>query len=463
MSGVKAEKAISHNLNKSNTNIISVFAKGNLLTKLSFLIMGIANMARGQLVKGFIYLITEVAFIYYMAVVGVEKLIGFTTLGTKLQSQVYDPTIKINRTVPGDNSMLFLIYGVATLAIVIVFLLLYISNIYSAYKLQTLVEIGKPIPTLKEEIKELFDKRFHVTLMTLPVIGIMAFTVLPLCYMILIAFTNYDMDHQPPGQLFTWVGLANFSEMFNQSSKFGATFGPVLGWTLIWAVVATFSNYFFGIVLALMINKKGIKLKKMWRTIFVITMAIPQFISLLIMRQMLNDYGVINVALQNLGLTSAPVPFLSDPTLARLSVLTVNLWVGIPYTMLVTTGILMNIPGELYEAAEIDGASKLKAFTKITMPYVVFVTAPYLITQFIGNINNFNLIYFLTKGEPNTTNYYFAGKTDLLVTWLYKLTADRKDYSRASTIGIAVFVLSAIFALIAFRLTSSNKQEEDFQ
>ena len=463
MSVVAAKRVKNQKSKKQAINIFSVFAKGDVLTKLSFLIMGSANIARKQFLKGSIYLLTEIAFIYYMVVVGIEKLIGFTTLGTNAQSQVYDEVIKINRTVPGDNSMLFLIYGVATIAIVIVFILFYISNIYSAYKLQRLLEEGKPIPTLKDDIKELFDKRFHVTLMTLPIVGIAAFTVLPLCYMILIAFTNYDLDHQPPGQLFTWVGLANFGEMLNQSSKFGATFGPVLGWTLVWAVVATFSNYFLGIVLALMINKKGIKLKKMWRTIFVITMAIPQFISLLIMRQMLNDYGVINVALQSLGLTSNPVQFLSDPTLARISVLTVNLWVGIPYTMLVTTGILMNIPNDLYEAAEIDGASKLKAFTKITMPYVFFVTAPYLITQFIGNINNFNLIYFLTKGEPMTTDYYFAGKTDLLVTWLYRLTADRKDYSRASTIGIAVFVLSAVFALIAFRLTSSNKQEEDFQ
>ena len=300
MSEVAVEKTKNQRPKKQSTNIFSVFAKGDALTKLSFLIMGSANIARKQFLKGIIYLIAEIAFIYYMVAIGVDKLIGFTTLGTQAQTQVYDEVIKINRTVPGDNSMLFLIYGVATLAIILVFILLYVSNVYSAYKLQKLIEAGKPVPTLKQEIKELFDKRFHVTLMTLPVIGIMVFTVLPLCYMILIAFTNYDMDHQPPGQLFTWVGLANFGEMLNQGSKFGATFGPVLGWTLVWAVVATFSNYFFGIVLALMINKKGIKLKKMWRTIFVITMAIPQFISLLIMRQMLNDYGVINVALQNL-------------------------------------------------------------------------------------------------------------------------------------------------------------------
>ena len=123
----------------------------------------------------------------------------------------------------------------------------------------------------------------------------------------------------------------------------------------------------------------------------------------------------------------------------------------------------MNIPKELYEAAEIDGASPIKAFIKITMPYVFFVTAPYLITQFIGNINNFNVIYFLTKGEPLATDYYFAGKTDLLVTWLYKLTVNYKDYSRASVIGIAVFVISVVISLVTFNLTASSKNEEDFQ
>jgi arabinogalactan oligomer/maltooligosaccharide transport system permease protein len=132
--------------------------------------------------------------------------------------------------------------------------------------------------------------------------------------------------------------------------------------------------------------------------------------------------------------------------------------------MLVTTGILSNIPKDLFEAARVDGANPFVIFAKITMPYVLFVTTPYLITQFIGNINNFNVIYFLTGGGPATLQYYQAGKTDLLVTWLYKLTTGTmKDYSYASTIGILVFILSATFSLIAYRSTSSYKREEDFQ
>ena len=281
-------------------------------------------------------------------------------------------------------------------------------------------------------------------------------------FMILIAFTNYDAAHQPPGNLFTWVGFANFGQMLFGSSRMAGTFFPVFFWTIIWAVLATFSNYIFGILFALMINKKGVRIKGVWRTIFVLTIAVPQFVSLLIMRNMLNDYGPINELLLSLGWITERIPFLTDPFLAKVSVLVVNLWLGIPYTMLITTGILMNIPEDQYEAARVDGASPLVVFFKITLPQILFVTTPYLITQFIANINNFNVIYLLTGGGPTNSEYYFAGHTDLLVTWLYKLTADRKDYSIASTIGILVFLISVIVSLITFTRSASYRKEEAF-
>ena len=448
---------------RKKENIFSIFAKGDIFTKLSFLIMGIGNLARKQFVKGLLYLVSEIGFIYFLATTGISTLQGFITLGVNEQGWVLDEALGIEVLSQGDNSMLCLLYGIAAMFVVAIFLIIYVSNIFSAWKVQQLVENKEHIPGFKEEVKTLLDERFHVTLMTIPLIGLTVFTLLPLVYMILIAFTNYDKDHQPPGALFDWVGLANFGDMLFSASTFSKTFFPVLGWTITWAIIATASCYLGGIILALLINKNGIRFKKLWRTIFVLTMAIPQFISLLIMRIMLNDYGPINALLQNWGITDEIIQFLVNPTWARIVVLTVNFWIGVPYTMLITSGILMNIPKELYEAAEIDGASPIKAFIKITMPYIFFVTSPYLITQFIGNINNFNVIYFLTKGEPLATSYYFAGKTDLLVTWLYKLTVNYKDYSRASVIGIAVFVISAVFSLIAFNITSSSKNEEDFQ
>ena len=163
------------------------------------------------------------------------------------------------------------------------------------------------------------------------------FTILPLIYMICLAFTNYDHNHLPPKSLFDWVGFSNFGSIFN--GRMAGTFFPVLSWTLIWAVFATVTNFFFGIVLALIINTKGLRFKKLWRTIFVITIAVPQFISLLIMRNLLNDAGPVNAILEKIGLISAanPLPFLSDPIWAKFSIIIVNMWVGIPVTMLVAT------------------------------------------------------------------------------------------------------------------------------
>ena len=143
-------------------------------------------------------------------------------------------------------------------------------------------------------------------------------------------------------------------------------------------------------------------------------------------------------------------------------VLVINLWIGVPFTILSASGILMNIPEELYESARIDGAGPVVTFVKITMPYMLFVMTPALIQQFIGNINNFNVIYFLTAGGPDNPEMYNAGDTDLLVTWLYKLTVDKADYSLAATIGILVFVFCATLSLITFNMTKSAKNEEEF-
>lgn len=321
---------------------------------------------------------------------------------------------------------------------------------------------GKKVPSFKEEAGTLLDSKFHITLLTVPSIGVAAFTLLPLLFMILIAFTNYDSAHQPPGKLFTWVGLQNFQNLFGSNPKQAATFLPLLEWTLIWAVSATVSCYFFGIIIACMINKKSIKLKKFWRTIFVITIAVPQFVSLLVMRNMLNEFGPINELLLQLGLIHNRIPFLTDGLWAKISVIVVNMWVGIPYAILVTTGVLLSIPEEQYESARIDGASPIVVFFRITVPNLLFVLAPHLITSFIGNINNFNVIFLLTAGGPESAAYYQAGKTDLLVTWLYKLTVDRRDYNLASTIGIIVFAISIVLSLSTFRLTPSYRKEDDF-
>jgi arabinogalactan oligomer/maltooligosaccharide transport system permease protein len=150
--------------------------------------------------------------------------------------------------------------------------------------------------------------------------------------------------------------------------------------------------------------------------------------------------------------------------MARVTIIVINCWVGIPYLMLITTGILMNIPSDLYESARIDGANGFQMFKSITLPYMLFVTGPYLLTQFTGNLNNFNVIYLLSQGRPKSTSLTGgAGYTDLLVTWLYKLTMDETNYAMAAVIGIMVFIVTAVISVVVYNMLPSVKDEEGFQ
>jgi len=277
------------------------------------------------------------------------------------------------------------------------------------------------------------------------------------------------------------VGLENFRTLFTStaSSSFGYAFGIVLSWTLVWAFAATFSNYFLGIGLASAINNPKTKMKRVWRTMFIVSIAVPQFVTLLVVRNFFSEIGIANSIatewgitefLKNIGWVPAHInhiPFLTDPNWARVMIILINVWIGVPFTMLIATGVLMNIPKELYESARIDGASSFKQFIYITMPYMLFVTAPFLVTQVIHNINNFNVIFLLTQDVFITRDQMLANASareiDLLVTWLYRLTQEQYDYKMASVIGIMVFVVCAIFTLIAFNLVIGRNKEDKFQ
>lgn len=448
----------------NNRNIITTFTKGDIFSKLSYLIMGLSNIRNGQVIKGFIFAAIEALYIAFMVMTGNHNLHMMRTLGESTQGMVYNESLGIYEVTKGDNSMLILLEGVMTLVLTGAFLAIWLFSIYSGEKARSARALGKRANSFLEDIKSLANENVHFLLLSVPVMGLSIFTVMPLIYMILMAFTNYDQDHQPPGNLFTWVGIKNFFTLLSTGDRLSNTFWPVLGWTLIWGFAATFSCYFGGMILAMIINSKGIKYKKFWRTVFVITMAIPGFISLRVVSTMLGERGIINVLLQQWGFTEAALPFLTSVTWARVSVIVVNFWIGVPVTMLMVSGILMNIPGELYESAKIDGAGPVTMFRKITFPYMWFVTTPYIIANLISNFNNFNPIYFLTGGEPLTLDYFKgAGKTDLLVTWLYKLTKDSNDYNLAATIGIIIFVISAVFTLISFSRSGAMKNEEGFQ
>ncbi|NEW65355.1 ABC transporter permease subunit [Facklamia sp. 253] len=422
--------------------------------------MGVGHMMRRQVAKGIGLLLLQITFIYFMLTTGIENLRALPALGETDQVKVWNEAKQIYEYQAGDNSLIILLMGVLTLFVIVAIIGLWAAQLKHAYRLQLRQRAGKPINNLREDIRSLFNEKLHVTLMSLPMLGILAFNVVPLIFMISMAFTTYSKENNQL-ILFDWNGLTNFFRVLNLKGNIGKQFWGVLQWTIIWAFFATFINYFLGMMLAMVINRKDTKMKGLWRFCFVLSIAVPQFVSLLIMKTMLQPQGAINVLLQNAGLIDGPLPFLTNAMWARITIIVINVWIGIPYTMLQVTGILKNIPEELYEAARMDGAGPVKIFFKITLPYMLFVTTPYLITQFVGNINNFNVIYLLSGGGPTYVGDT-AGQTDLLVTWLYKLTVDQQYFNLGAVIGILTFVILTVITLVTYRNSKSYKNEEAF-
>lgn len=457
------------------------FADGDVWVKLSALIMGAGYFGRGQIAKGILMTLVEAVFILYMILVGAPYLSKFDTLGDVQLEMKFNPVTMKNEMNDYDNSFMILLFGVISLVIIAAFIFIYISNLLKVYKLQCLKKEGKHINNFREDCRSLINEKFHITLLALPVAGIVLFTIVPLIIMIAVAFTNYDQNHMPPSILFGWVGFTNFKNLFTTSTTitFGYSLGKVITWTFVWAFFATFTTYFGGIMLAKFINNPKTKLPKLWRALFVITIAVPQFVSLLLVRNFFADQGIVNTVCYNLGITDwlidiglvreglNYIPFLTSPGWAKVMIIVINIWVGVPYQMLIATGVLMNIPSDLMEAAKIDGANSVQIFFKITMPYMLFITGPSLITSFISNINNFNVIYLLTQDVFKTMDQALAAsnakEVDLLVTWLFRLTSEYYNYKMASVIGCIVFVICSVFTLILFNKMIKGDKEESFQ
>ena len=470
---------------KELKSLVTDFTTGDWKTKLSYIVFGAGNFLRGQIIRGLIYLACEVAFILYMFVLPFKNWEGTVTngigrywismlpsLGLQGPGEVYDSFYDQYIYSYADNSFQILLYGILSILLCVAFIVVWRLNIKDSYNNEKRIAAGKTLPNFGDNLHSLVDEKFYKTLLFLPVVGIFVFTVLPIFFMIMVAFTNYDGMHDGYNNaLFSWVGWENFKTLFSMTGGKGSylsTFGGILGWTLIWAFFATFSCYILGILVAMMINRKGIKFKKLWRTILVLTIAIPQFISLLYVSKLFDKSGIINGILIKWGVLTTAYDFWGHPTSARILVILINLWIGIPYLMLMATGILMNIPDDLYEAARIDGANPFQQFRYITMPYMLFITAPYLLTSFTGNMNNFNVIYLLTGGGPTNSAASSAsgsvGYTDLLVTWLFKITTGTETaYYLASVIGIIIFIVVAVITLIVYSRLPSVKNEEGMQ
>lgn len=416
------------------------------------LIPGLGQLLYKRFARGILYFLSSALLIFYFIVRGAADIFGFFTLGDVEGNAWYG--------IEGDNSVVMLIMGILAILALILYIAIYVSNIKDAYSLQKTKEAGKLLPTFKDDVRDLFDKSFYKVALSLPVLGVCVFSILPIVFMILIAFTNYGGDIIPP-KLVDWAGFENFGKILTLG-QFAPTFFKIFGWNMVWAVLSTGINYFAGLGLALLLNKKCVKGKAIWRAFPVLAYAIPGFITLLGFKFMFSYGGPINYYIQKMGGEAIGFLGIDSTWISRLIGLLVNAWISVPSIMLMATGILSNINTDHYEAAEIDGANAWQIFAKITLPYVVFATTPVLISQFIGNFNNFGIFYFL-RGGLYSEGYFLASDTDLLINWLYNMSIDNNYYSIGAAISLIIFIITSVISLAVYVMSPSYKQEETYR
>ncbi len=423
--------------------------------KLSCLVMGLGQLCYGQIVKGLFYIGAFGGLLSYYISRGFADLAGFFTLGTREEN--------LWLGIPGDNSLTMLILGLFAIFILVFAVILYITNVKDAIHTARQQEQEAPAPKFRDTLATAADRKFHIAALAFPVVGVTMFSILPIVFMICIAFTDLGGDVVYP-KLASW-SFSAWKKILSLG-KIGSTFGKILSWNILWAVLSTAINFILGLGMALLLNKRNVRGSKIWRAFPILAYAIPGFISMLGFKYLFSQSGPINYYLDEAGLMR--IFFLTNDASAKWWArgigLFVNAWITTPSIMLMTTGILSNINTDLYEAASLDGASGLQQFQKITLPFVIFSTTPVLISQFVGNFNNFGIFFFLRGGViSNYADYFLASDTDLLINWLYKLSVDNNYYSIGAAISLVIFLITAVLSLSVYVRSAAYKQEDTYR
>ncbi|MCU9612462.1 ABC transporter permease subunit [Caldibacillus lycopersici] len=415
------------------------------------IIPGLGQFYNKQPFKGVVFLAIFFVFIIQMATFGIEAMTGLFTLGVT----------------PGqDHSLFMLIEGSLQLLILAIFLILYAINIYDAKRVATLASIGiKTNKSFIDIMKNVYQNGFSY-LLALPAYAAMIFAIVfPVLVTVLTAFTNYDFYHIPPANLVDWVGFDTFKDIFFLSS-YRDSFMAVLSWTVIWTFAATTLQIVIGVFTAVVLNQKFIKGRRFFGIIFLLPWAVPAFITIMSFSNMFNDsIGAINTQVIPL-LNHLPfididaISWKTDPFWTKIAIIMIQGWLGFPFIYVLVSGILQSIPEDLYEAAKIDGANAIQRFRTITMPAIFAIATPIFVTQYTGNFNNFSMIYLFNEGGPGSVGAG-AGSTDILISWIYKLTTGTSpQYNVAAAVTIMISIIVIGISLLVFKKTKAFEMED---
>lgn len=419
--------------------------------RLLSIIPGLGQLYNRQLIKGALFLLVTVLFAYELTQYGLSAFSGLLTLGS----------------VPGEDHSLFLmIQGTIQILVTVIFAFFYVFNIYDAGKVAKHRKLGLKVnQTISELLSNVYQNGFPYLLIVPAYLFMIFAIVFPVLVTIFMAFMDYDFMTTPPFNLISWVGFENFADIFLLST-FRDAFFSVFSWTLIWTACATSLQIFLGILTAVVANQKFIKGKRIFGVIFLLPWAVPAFITIMTFSNMFNDsIGAINTQVipfinnlpfVNIGL----IAWKTNPFWTKIAIIMIQGWLGFPYIYVMVTSILQSISEDLYEAARIDGANAIEQFKSITLPVILSVAAPIFVTQYTGNFNNFSMIYLFNDGGPGSAGGG-AGQTDILISWIYKLTTSgTPQYSMAAALTLIVSLVVITVSLIVFKRTNAFNMED---
>ncbi|TCG11657.1 carbohydrate ABC transporter permease [Mycoplasma todarodis] len=467
----KKHRAELQYINKKNPFESKIKGRRWFAVGMNALLPGLGTILNKQYIKGIIQTIFSSIFLAFVLIFALGKfgevsdmqihgqgLRGLFTLGS-------EPII--------DDSRYFLIEGIVTTVFLALYAIYLYISVRNAYIVGKAMEKGSRPNTWKETRKYLSEDGFSYVV-TFPLYLIITFaTILPLVVSIVIIFTNYgEVGHVPPGDLITWSGIDNLRRIFDFSGQEGKRFLNVLSWSFIWGLGATLTSTVAGIGLALMVNNKRIKGKKLIRLIYILPTAIPGLITILYFKIIFANNGMFNQEispilfpwvdkLENAATHAqfSDIKWKTDVSTLKSLLFVINIWLGFTGMFLLVTGLLQSISQELYEAADVDGANSFTKFSKITAPLLMYQIAPLLIGAFVGGFNNFGLIYLFNEGGPvNSQDLAGPGETDILLSYVFKLVRDKQQPALGAAYVLLISLILGGIGLAGFLRTKTFKE-----
>ncbi len=416
---------------------------------LSIPLPGLGQLLNGQWQKGFFFFIAS-AFIYLAAIPYALGYANYQGTGISGLITLAEGGARLHR------SIIFMVEGIIAIFLLIFAAALFIISFRDTYETERRKMHGiRPFTWFESQVT--IEEKGFPYLVTLPALIVTVFIILvPIMTTILISFTNMDPNHQSK---FNWIGIANYKLIALGQGIAGSAFWLILGWTLIWTLGATTLAISIGFILSLLVNQERLKGKKFFRTVFLLPWAVPAFITIMFFSIMVSSTGPITQIIK--AVTGQVINIKNSSTLTRIFLIFLQGWLGSAYIFLLSTGVLQGIPSDLYEAAEIDGATSWQKTMRITVPLILFQTAPLLVGQYTFNFNNFSIIFLFNQGGPFNPSLYgnLAGSTDILISYIYKLTIQNQYQGIGAAITIVISVVLMFVAWLGYRNTKAFKEE----